>query len=254
MTMSSLPVSSSPAAFWPLPENAPGSCTIVVAEQEVIVPPSAHTLQGFRAWAKSDAFPRRGRISFLNGEIVVNMSPEELETHVKVKMEIGYGLMGWTKKKKRGTYYGDGTLVTNGAARLSTQPDGTFVTWESLESGRVRLVPREGEQGEYVEVEGTPDWVLEVVSKYSVRKDTQQLREQYARARIPEYWLVDARGDDLRFQILVLGDGGYVAAETKDGWQRSIVFGCWVRLVRQRNEHQLWEYTLEMKPMRHSPR
>jgi Uma2 family endonuclease len=201
--------------------SAPAACTMVLLGEEIVIPPSAHTLPGFRVWAKSDVFPERGRISFINKEIVIDMSPEEIETHIKVKMEIGYGLMHLNKKTKQGEFYGDGTLVTNAEANLSTEPDGSFVKWESLDTSRVRLIPREGAEGEYLEVEGTPDWLLEVVSKSSVRKDTEQLRERYHRAGIPEYWLVNARGEDIDFQILLHETNGYVAAPGRGGWQES---------------------------------
>ena len=36
---------------------------------------------------------------------------------------------------------GDGMRLSNPAANLSTQPDGLFVTYASLQSGRVRRVP-----------------------------------------------------------------------------------------------------------------
>src|SRR5262249_12109278 len=100
----------------------------------------------------------------------------------------------------------------------------------------------------YREVEGTPDWMLEIVSDSSVQKDTQQLREAYHRAGIPEYWLVDARGDDVAFQILYRRKNGYAAAPLKDSWQGSRVFGGSFRLVRQQDEFGLWEYTLEVRP------
>src|SRR5256885_8764701 len=45
----------------------------------------------------------------------------------------------------------------------------------------------------YLELEGTPDMVLEVVSESSVQKDTKRLRQLYWQAGIREYWLVDAR-------------------------------------------------------------
>lgn len=226
------------------------ACDIILAGQEVVVPAAAHTLAGFRAWATSDDFPERGRISFLDQEIFIDMSPEELETHSMVKAEMGYALLGLNKKSKRGRFFPDGTLVTNVAANLSTEPDATFATWESLESGRVRLVPREGEEGQYIELEGTPDWVLEIVSKSSVRKDTKRLRERYHRAGIAEYWLIDARGADIVFQVLVRGETDYTTSTGRGGWQASPVFGRRFRLVRRRGRLNLWEYTLEVKPLR----
>jgi hypothetical protein len=68
--MSSLPVAVEPV-----------QCHIILPGREILVPPFAHTLAGFRAWAKSDDFPERGHISFIDQEIIIDMSPEELETH-----------------------------------------------------------------------------------------------------------------------------------------------------------------------------
>ena len=52
------------------------------------IPTRATTPEGFRDWATSDEFPERGRISLLDQEIFIDMSPEEIETHIKVKGEI----------------------------------------------------------------------------------------------------------------------------------------------------------------------
>ena len=43
-------------------------------DREVILPSSALTLEGFRAWALSDDCPERGRFSFLDGQVVIDMS------------------------------------------------------------------------------------------------------------------------------------------------------------------------------------
>jgi Uma2 family endonuclease len=211
------------------------------------IPASALTLAGFRAWATSDDFPEHIRVAFLDEEIHIDMSNEELETHNKVKMEIARVLLNWNREARRGTFGGDGVLISNAAAGVSNNPDAFFFTHDSLQAGRVRLVPRVGEQGQYIEIEGTPDWVLEVVSDSSVQKDTTRLREAYHRAGIAEYWLIDARGDDIRFQILHRRKTGYAAAPVRDGWQRSRVFGRSFRLDRQRDALGLWEYTLHVQ-------
>jgi Uma2 family endonuclease len=232
------------------PAIQPALCAVTWLDREIVIPPTAHTLAGFRAWALSDDFPERGRISFVGQEIFIDMSPEELETHNKIKTEVGYALVGLNKRIKLGEFYTDRALVTNVAANLSTEPDASFVTWESLESGRVHLVPREGEREKYLEVEGSPDWVLEIVSDSSVRKDTRLLRERYYRAGIPEYWLIDARSEELHFLILVRGGTGYEEAPSHGGWQSSPLFGRRFRLVRRRGRLGLWEYTLQVKPVR----
>jgi Uma2 family endonuclease len=223
------------------------ACTITGRGPKIIVPPSAHTLAGFRAWAVSDDFPERGRISFIGREIFIDMSPEELSTHSLIKVEIGYALVKLNKRLKVGVFCPDKTLITNVRARVSTEPNASFVTWESLESGRVRRIPMKGQPEKSKELAGTPDWVLEIVSDSSVRKDTRRLRERYYRAGIPEYWLIDARGEEIQFQILIRGETAYVEAPGQGGWQSSPLFGRQFRLVRRRGRLGLWEYTLQVK-------
>ena len=220
----------------------------LLPQETIRVPAAAITLAGFRRWAKSPQFPERGRFSFIEGELFIDMSPEELETHNKAKTATDTTLFQLVDRRDLGQFYGDRTLVTNDDADLSTEPDGTFVSWESLESGRVRLVPREGATGQYLEIEGSPDMTLEVVSTSSVPKDTVLLKKTYFRARVREYWLIDARSDELDFQILVRGKSGFVAAPARGGWQRSHVFGCSVRLERRRGRMGLWRYALKVRP------
>src|SRR5258707_720489 len=166
------------------------------------IPAKALTLDGFRVWAKSDELPEKLRVAYIDQEIYLEMSNEELETHVLVKGEICRVVSNLNRELKLGKFYVDGVLVTNKAAKVSNNPEALFVSWSALESKRVRLIPRRGEQGQFTEVVGTPDWILEVVSDSTVRKDTKGLREAYHRARIPEYWLVDARGPEIIFRIL----------------------------------------------------
>ena len=149
------------------------------------------------------------------------------------------------RKIRRGTFYADGTLVTYKQAELSTEPDGMFVLWTTLESGRIQLVRRKDHDDEFTELVGTPDWVLEVVSRTSVRKDNVVLRGVYHRAKIPEYWLITAFGPEIDFQILRWRKTGYAAMPIRDGWRRSPLFDCRFRLTRQRDRVGHWEYTLE---------
>jgi len=92
-----------------------------------------------------------------------------------------------------------------------------------LDSGRVRLV--ENQNGLQLELEGTPDMTLEIVSKNSTTKDYEKLRQLYWEAGVQEYWLVDARGDRLDFDILKYTAKGYVATRKQAGWVKSTVFG-----------------------------
>jgi Uma2 family endonuclease len=106
----------------------------------------------------------------------------------------------------------------------------------------VRLV--EGEKEGYLELAGTPDMVLEIVSTSSVEKDTETLRMLYWRAGIPEYWIVDARGECLEFDILRLHSDGYAAVRKRGGWLKSRVFGRSFRLTQRVDDEGNPEYSL----------
>lgn len=88
--------------------------------------------------------------------------------------------------------------------------------------------------------------VLEIVSDSSVEKDNAILRELYWKAGIQEYWLVDARGEELRFEILLHAPNEYVATASDTGWNRSEVFDKSFRLTRKSDELGHPEITLEM--------
>lgn len=94
---------------------------------------------------------------------------------------------------------------------------------------------------------GTPDMVLEVVSTSSVNKDTVILRELYAAAGIPEYWLINPLGGRLEFDILKLSRGRYSATRKNAGWIKSAVFGKSFRLLEAPGDQQLPQYELRMR-------
>jgi Uma2 family endonuclease len=137
------------------------------------LPATAATLAGFCTWARSDGFRARGRLAFIDEGIWIDMSPEEYQTHGLVKAEVARVLLNLNREAKLGAFFPDRTLLRNDRTRLATEPDGVFALWERLRAGRVRLMPRSEQPGQATEVRGIPDWVLEVVSDSSVRKDTQ---------------------------------------------------------------------------------
>lgn len=211
------------------------------------VPASAATLEGFIEWTCSDRFPKQWSASFIDNEIFLEMSPEELETHARLKAEISRQIHSLVKRLDLGAFYPDRTLIANHSAGLSTEPDGTFVRWESFENKRVRRVASRKSDDRFMTLVGTPDWVVEIVSETSVAKDTKKLREAYHRAGVPEYWLIDARGSVVSFQLLSYRRSGYVAVRPRRGWLRSIVFEREFRLLRERDRSGGWDYTLEIR-------
>jgi Uma2 family endonuclease len=95
------------------------------------------------------------------------------------------------------------------------------------------------------EIEGPPNLVVEVVSDSSVAKDTKRLPKAYFDAGVPEYWLVDARRENLVFRIHRRGPSGFVARRPdREGYQRSSALGRRFRLDRRRDSRGHWQYDL----------
>jgi Uma2 family endonuclease len=189
------------------------------------------SLATFREWAKSDAYPERGQFSYLAGSLYVDLSMEKFIPHNQVKGEFAVVLGQLVKTAEMGYYVHDNMLYTNVGADLSTEPDGAFLSYDTMREGRAWL--NGGALGDDVELEGVLDMVLEVVSDSSVRKDTVRLHDLYWRAGIPEYWLVDARGAAPQFTIFKHGPEGYTRTRPqKGGWLKSDVFGRSFRLTQ----------------------
>ena len=212
---------------------------------EICVPEWVEDLASFRRWAACDALPDKARVSYRKGEIWLDMSREQLFPHNRVKTKCTSTLDRLAEEGELGIYFSDGILLSNLLADLARQPDGVFVSATSLSLGRVRLV--EGAEGGFVELEGTPDMALEIVSKSSVRKDTVELLQDYWDAGIQEYWLIDARRDRVRFDIYRRTSRGYTATRKQDGWIKSDVFGKSFRLRRLSTPEGLPDFRLEAR-------
>jgi len=222
--------------------------TSVIFEEQLEIP-FVGSLDEFRAWVVSERFPRRGRIDYLGGCIEVDMSPADLFCHGVLKTEI-VGVLGRIAKQARSGYlFSDRARVSCPEADLSVEPDVVFVSAEALASGRVRLVPKAGGGPDrFIELEGAPDLIVEIVSDSSVTKDTHRLPAAYARAGVREFWRIDARGPRLSFEIARLGAAGYEAApRDSEGFHVSDVFAVSFRLVRNRDEHGRWTFDLDVR-------
>jgi Uma2 family endonuclease len=186
----------------------------VFLEEDLCIPAAVHVFEEFRRWSHSEQFPERGRIDFLQGDVEVDMSPEDLDTHAIVKVAISVRLAALVTTPRRGWIYVDSTRLSSPAAGLSAEPDIVVVLRDSFNSGRVRKLPAATPSAagpaSYVELEGAPDLIVEVVSKHSVKKDRERLPAVYARAGVGELWLADARGERPILEILTLAGGQFV--------------------------------------------
>jgi Uma2 family endonuclease len=197
------------------------------SDRGVIVPTWIVDHRSYRRWAISDDFPNIGWISYLDGLIWVDLNMERL-IHNQIKTQIGAVLTLLVQSLALGYYFGDRMLITNRKARLSTEPDGMFVSYESIRSGRVLMNKQEAT----IELQGSPDMALEVVSASSVEKDTELLPQLYRRASVREYWIVDPRGTELKFDILRLAAKGYDLSPKRNGWVKSEIFGKSFRITQ----------------------
>ncbi len=219
----------------------------VIFEDQLHIPADVHDLARFRAWCHSPAFPDCGRIDYLAGDIEVDMSPEDLYTHGAAKTAIAALLHTLVADAELGMVFVDRARVTSPQAGLSVEPDVVVVLWRSLEAGRIREIPAAAHRpGRFVELEGPPDLVVEVVSDSSTRKDTERLPPLYAQAGVPELWLVDARGEGLGFEVRSLHSGAY--RTDAEGWAPSPVLDRSLRLRRRAMGEGRWRYWLEHQP------
>jgi Uma2 family endonuclease len=223
----------------------------VWVEDELLVPPGIDSLQAFRRWCFSDDFPQHGRIDYLQGAIEVDMSPEELHSHGRVKTVLATFIETVAAAAGLGETFVDRTRLKSDPADLHCEPDVLFVSWESLRTGRVRYLPSSPtEPDRLMEVDGAADLAVEVVSRSSVNKDTQRLPPLYAAAGLRELWLADARLPDLSFRIFHLRAGRYAEARPDArGFRLSRVLGRRLRLVREPGPvPATWMYRVEERP------
>lgn len=227
-----------------------GVATIVLDEADIRIPATAYTLDGFRSWAHSDKFPECGKITYVQGEVCVDMSPEELQSHNLSKGDVFGWLWGHVRENDLGRIFADGALLVNDDADLATEPDITYCSWESIKSGRVELREMQVGSGRKVELYGSPDLIVEVISRGSVKKDTKLLREAYHSAKVREYWIVDARGSSLKFTPLQWRPKRYVeTASDAEGWVTSRVLDRLVKLTRTRDRMGGWHFRLHLEPI-----
>lgn len=218
----------------------------------VYIPPGAgSSLEAFRKWYRSDDFPEEGRICYLDGELFIDMGHERISSHVFLKTAIAKALDDLADELDLGRFIADGVRFVNEKGNFSAEPDGCYFNWEAVDSGRIRL--RQSNDGnDIVEIVGIPDMVLEVVSPSSVQKDKNLLRKLYHKARIPEYWLIDARRENFTFSILRNTQKGYIDLPVKGGWLQSAAFGREFQLKRSRDRMGVWRYKLLNRQLRTS--
>ncbi len=217
----------------------------IVYEDEVIIPDGIDDLESFRKWTYRDDFPGSGRIDYINGNIEIDMSPEQLFAHGRLKTEL-VAVLTQTVARSQWMVLSDSTRIASMHADLSAEPDVVLISKQAIQSRRVQLIPKANRPNDYIEIEGPPELVVEIVSDSSVRKDLRRLPPTYFSAGIEEYWIADARGDELFFVIHQRGGKSFEpVAVDQEGWQTSSVLQKSFRLRRPVVEPEWVEFELE---------
>lgn len=214
----------------------------IIVNGNVLIPSWVKDLDSFRRWAFSDDFPERGRFSFLDGTLWVDLSMETA-IHNQIKTVITIVVGAIVLNDALGRFYADRMLLTHATVGLSNEPDAMFISNDRTEKGLAVL--KKGDKS--MEVSGSPDMALEIVSKTSVPKDTVVSMDLYAKAGIGEYWLVDSTVEIPELVIMRLVAGKYVTARRQDGWVKSNVFGRSFRLVCKKDAMGLSHFNLKTK-------
>lgn len=220
--------------------------TCLLLEDQVEIPLGISGLDDFRRWSRSNVFPERGRIDYIAGQLEVDMSPENLFFHGSLKSRICYAIQDRVDELELGHVFVDSTRVSSIVADSSVEPDIVVLSQAAIDDGRVRLTPAaSGNPDAFIEIEGPPELVVEIVSDSSVGKDTQRLPTAYFTAGVTEYWLIDARGAEMSFTVLHQGANGFKPApQDENGFQRSTVLQCRYKLTRRRGLGGFWRYEL----------
>lgn len=214
---------------------------------EIHIPESVIDLQSFRKWVHSGVLPEKLAVHFIQGEVWVDLCREEAFSHNFVKSALYQTVGRIVRDEHLGLLFSNGILLTNDEAKLGTEPDMTFVSFANLKAKRVYFTDGETPGAVATELVGTPDLVAEVVSPSSEDKDTEKLMSQYYEARIPEYWLIDARGGQVQFDIYARGPKGYRASRKSAAWVKSKVLARSFRLTRTEGQHEFPVYTLDIR-------
>src|SRR5262249_28637554 len=101
--------------------------TGIEEDRRVSLPRWVTDINALRRWLDDNNLPEEARVWWLKGEVWIDMSGEQVFTHVGVKTEITIVFGGLIKRERLGRYFTDGLLLSNFAADISGKPDGLFL-------------------------------------------------------------------------------------------------------------------------------
>jgi len=137
-------------------------------------------------WTEEDYFALPDSMQIIelsDGEIVMPAPP--VLHHQKIIMKLGFALDAFVRKGDLGTVYLAPVAVRLWKGKIR-EPDILFVRKEHED--RIHET----------RIEGAPDWVAEVISPGTRHTDEVKKMAEYARAGVPEYWLLDPKKHTIR--------------------------------------------------------
>lgn len=171
------------------------------------------TYKQFLAWSDEDT-----HAEWVNGRVIAFMPPKLLHQAITTFLASLLSLFV--------EMFGLGRVVAAPfevklSSRSSREPDVFFVSNDRLN----RLTEER--------MDGAPDLIVEVVSKESVQRDTEDKFKEYEAAGVREYWIIDNRPRRRRAAFYALDANGKYRPlpVTQDGIFRSVVLpGFWLRV------------------------
>ncbi|MCR4321663.1 MAG: Uma2 family endonuclease [Candidatus Brocadiaceae bacterium] len=154
----------------------------------------SQTITGKKRYTYEDYLktPDDKRYELINGELL--MTPSPIPKHQLISGRLEFKLRGFVKENKFGevfyapcdVYLDDENVV---------QPDILFIS-----KNRLNII---GEKN----IQGAPDLAIEILSDYSVYRDTIQKKRLYARFGVKEYWIVIPEEEEI--EVYILKDNTY---------------------------------------------
>ena len=213
---------------------------------KIRIPEGLTTLPKFLRWLDTTDLPEKLPIRFYQGEVWVDLM-EELFSHNQIKTALGITLGGLIAEEDLGLYTTDGMFFANDDAELGTTPDAMFISNASLAAKRVRFAAGKKRGATATRVVGSPDLVVEIVSPSSEDDDTAWLMAAYHNAGVLEYWVIDARDEDIQFDIYTRTPREYTPGRKQDGWVKSGILGKSFRLLTKKAKSSYQRFTLEVR-------
>jgi Uma2 family endonuclease len=154
-----------------------------------------------KVWTYDDLLklPEDGtRYEIIDGELVIMSSPSV--THQRVLQRLYLAFHAQVQQRGQGEVFLAPLDVIMSPTRV-VEPDLIIVRPNNRGILKTRI-------------EGIPDLLVEILSPSNHKHDIVTKRRLYARARVPEYWIVDPEAQTI--EVLALVDGGLTFRQ--HGW------------------------------------